>query len=76
MSISNEPSSEIAVAILAVKNKSSRELGDLKEIVVRVHSILQGLTGERSASSHQLMTIMKPKNTVDDSELSPSQLER
>jgi hypothetical protein len=71
MSISNELSCEIAVAILAVKNKSSRELGDLKEIVVRVHSILQGLTGEWSARSHHLSTIMKPKNNVDDSELSP-----
>jgi hypothetical protein len=71
MSISNELSSEIAVAILAVKNKSSRELGDLKEIVVRVHSILQGLTGEWPATSNHL-SVVKPKNNVDDSELSPA----
>jgi len=46
MAISNELSSEIAAALLAAQGKSSRELSDLKEIVVKVHSVLQQLTIE------------------------------
>lgn len=44
MAISSELSSEIAVALLSAKNKSPRELDDLKEIVLRIHSTLQQMT--------------------------------
>jgi hypothetical protein len=44
MAISSELSSEIAAALLAAKNKSPRELDDLKEIVLRIHNTLQQMT--------------------------------
>jgi hypothetical protein len=40
MAVSNELSSEIAAALLANPNRSSRELEVLREIIFRVHSIL------------------------------------
>jgi hypothetical protein len=46
MAISSELSSEIAAALLAAKNKSPRELDDLKEIVLRIHSALQQMTNQ------------------------------
>lgn len=44
MAISHELSSEIATALLTVKDKSPRELRDLKEILLAIHSTLQRLT--------------------------------
>jgi hypothetical protein len=44
MAISHELSSEIADALFAAKERSPRELNDLKEIVFRIHSALQQLT--------------------------------
>ena len=49
MAISHELSSEIAAAILAVKDKSPNELRDLKQLVVKVHLVLQELTTESTA---------------------------
>lgn len=46
MTISNELSSEIAVALVAAKDKQPTELNDLKEILLEVHSTLQKLTEE------------------------------
>lgn len=43
MSIANELSGDIAVAILAAKNYAPEKLNDLKEIILKVHSILQDL---------------------------------
>ena len=43
VSVAHELSSEIAVAILARK-EDTRKLKDLKEVVLRVHSVLQKLT--------------------------------
>jgi hypothetical protein len=40
MSLSNELSSEIAAALLSAANKSPRELKDLQEMVVKVHTVL------------------------------------
>jgi len=41
MSINNELSSDIAVALLAGKNRDPQKLDDLKKVVLKVHSILQ-----------------------------------
>lgn len=44
MAISHELSSEIAAALFTAKERSPRELNDLKEIVFKIHSTLQQLT--------------------------------
>jgi len=44
MAISHELSSEIADALFASKERSPRELSDLKDIVFKIHSTLQQLT--------------------------------
>lgn len=44
MAISHELSSEIAAALFTAKERSPRELNDLKEIVLKIHSALQQLT--------------------------------
>lgn len=43
MAISNELSSEIAVALLANQERSPEELNNLKTILLEVHSTLQSL---------------------------------
>jgi len=45
MAISNELSSDVAVALLA-KNKSPQELKQLKDIILQVHSTLQEMSEE------------------------------
>jgi predicted transcriptional regulator len=45
MAISNELSSDVAVAILA-QNKSPQELEQLKDIILQVHSALQKMSEE------------------------------
>lgn len=46
MSISNELSSEIAVALFAVKDKYPGELSDLKELIFKVRSTSERLSEE------------------------------
>lgn len=58
MAISHELSSEIATALLTSGEKSPRELHDLKQILLEIHSALEGLTEKR----HE-----KPITTHDDS---------
>jgi hypothetical protein len=41
MSIQNELSSDIAVALLTGKDRDPQRLNDLKQVVLKVHSILQ-----------------------------------
>ena len=48
MAISNELSSDVAVAILA-KKQSPQELKRLKEIILEVHSALQKMSEETRA---------------------------
>ena len=48
MAISNELSSDVAVAILATK-KSPQELKQLKDIILEVHSTLQKMSEETRA---------------------------
>ena len=45
MAISNELSSDVAVALLA-QNKSAQELEQLKDIILQVHSALQEMSEE------------------------------
>jgi hypothetical protein len=47
MAISHDLSSEIATALLAAKDRSPRELEDLKEILLVIHSTLQRLAEEQ-----------------------------
>ena len=49
MAISNELSSEIAAAIL-VEKKSPKELNQLKDVILRVHSTLQKMSEEQRAA--------------------------
>ncbi len=46
MAISHELSSEIAAALFAAKERSPRELNDLKETVFKIHSALEHLKDE------------------------------
>jgi len=41
MSIQNELSSDIAVALLTGKDRDPQKLNDLKQVVLKIHSILQ-----------------------------------
>jgi hypothetical protein len=52
MAISNELSSEIAMALLANQERSPEELNNLKTILLVVHSTLQSL----SEDAHRLRT--------------------
>jgi len=47
MSIHNELSSDIAVALLAGKDRDPHRLEDLKQIVLRVHLALQEASKDR-----------------------------
>jgi hypothetical protein len=47
MAISHELSSEIATALLTSGEKSPRELHDLKEMLLEIHSALEGLADKR-----------------------------
>jgi predicted transcriptional regulator len=48
MAISNELSSDVAVALLA-ENKSPQELKQLKDIILQVHTALQEMSEETRA---------------------------
>lgn len=48
MSIQNELSSDIAVALLTEKHTDPGKLNELKETVLRIHSILQSSAAPRS----------------------------
>lgn len=52
MAISHELSSEIAAALLTAKEKSRRELDDLKDIVLTVHRTLEQLAKGARADRH------------------------
>ncbi len=60
MAISHELSSDIAAALLTAKEKSPRELDDLKDLVLKVHITLErlaeGARVERRAARARSMT--------------------
>ena len=47
MAISHELSSEIATALLTAKERSPGELDSLKEMLLQIHSTLEGLSEKR-----------------------------
>ena len=47
MAISHELSSEIATALLTARERSPGELDDLKEMLLQIHSTLEGLSEKR-----------------------------
>ena len=65
MAISNELSSDVAVAILA-KQKSPQELKQLKDIILQVHSALQKMSEETRAD--RFNKIKPQKGTKDTNE--------
>ena len=46
MSIHNEVSNEIAVALLAGREKDPEQLKRLKDVVFKIHETLQGMTSK------------------------------
>ena len=64
MAISNELSSEVAVAILAQK-KSPQELKQLKDIILEVHSALQKMSEETRAYRSQKQEPQKGTSVHD-----------
>ena len=63
MSIQNELSSDIAVALLTDKNKRPEELNELKELVFRIHELLQDSnTDFRSQRAHAHSTRRNQNN--------------
>jgi len=62
MAISNELSSDVAVAILA-KKKSPQELQQLKDIILQVHSELQKMSEETRSDRLKRTATTKPKNS-------------
>lgn len=62
MAISNELSSDVAVAILA-QNKSPQELQQLKDIILQVHTALQEISEETRTDRLK----RKPKQSTKDS---------
>ena len=55
MSLENELSSDIAVAILTAKDKDPQELNRLKELVLKIHSELRDIPRkslDRRAHAH------------------------
>ena len=62
MAISNELSSDVAVALLANK-KSPQELNRLKDIILEVHSALQKMSEEARAYRFRKKTQESPKGT-------------
>jgi hypothetical protein len=65
MAISHELSSEIATALFAAKERSPRELNDLKEMVFEIHSTLQRLAVNARLDRHRPQT--PPKKVARDS---------
>ncbi|MGH9962345.1 MAG: hypothetical protein ACREBC_35380, partial [Pyrinomonadaceae bacterium] len=52
MAISHELSSEIAAALFTAKERSQRELNDLKDMVFKIHSTLERLTDPKRRERH------------------------
>lgn len=63
MAIDKELSSEIATALLTGKERSARELNDLKETVIKVHSTLQRLASDSRESRAILEISEEPDQT-------------
>jgi len=65
MAISNELSSDVAVAILA-KQKSPQELQQLKDVILQVHSALQKMSEETRSDRLSRSSHKKAKKAQND----------
>jgi hypothetical protein len=63
MAVSNELSSEIAAAVLANTNRSSRELKDLQEVILRVHSILRQM--DQQARADRIRALLRKERRTE-----------
>lgn len=61
MAISNELSGEIATALFAAKERSPRELHDLKDMVFEIHSTLQRLAENARVDRLRLVRDQNPE---------------
>ena len=52
MAIAHELSSEIAAALFSAKERSPRELNDLKEVIFKIHSTLEELTHDAHVANY------------------------
>lgn len=59
MSISHELSGDIATALFAAKERSPRELKDLKEMLFEIHSTLEQLKKKSQQDRHSTQTLLK-----------------
>lgn len=59
MAISHELSGEIATALFAAKERSSRELKDLKEMVFAIHATLERLGHDARAHRRKSQLVKK-----------------
>lgn len=64
MAISHELSGEIATALFAAKDRSPRELNDLKEMVFAIHKTLEQLGDE--APTDQAASQSNPNKSAPD----------
>ncbi len=64
MSISHEVSSDIATALFAAKERSPRELRDLKDMVFQIHSTLEELS-DSARKDRQLSKAANGSVTAD-----------
>jgi hypothetical protein len=55
MTIANELSSDIALALVAAQDKQPEKLNDIKEILLEVHSTLQRLTEQSRRARAQAL---------------------
>ena len=65
MSISHELSGEIAAALFDAKERSPRELKDLKDMLFKIHSTLEELAKkDQAARLYMGDSASKPEHTV------------
>jgi len=65
MAIAHELSTEIAAALFSAKERSPRELNDLKDMVFKIHSTLEQLTKDARLDrfTRQSLTRKSPKES-------------
>lgn len=65
MAIAHELSTEIAAALFSAKERSPRELNDLKDMVFKIHSTLEQLTKDARLDrfTRQSLTRKAPKES-------------
>ena len=62
--LANELSGDIASAILAATNRSSRPLSELKEIVLKVHSALQQMAEQEKTTNRSPVKKNSPNEQI------------